>query len=251
MRTTIVLPVSRADYLDRVFYALEMLTCDAKRTGLLVLVDGDQELVTTAQTYVEQSKSAERRCVQRDDRSPVTHGIPERRQRIANILNELKTMVTSEYVFGLEDDTIVPRMALQRLYETYALFPHAGFVSGVELGRWGIAHVGAWLADNVYETISLKTPPMGEGIQPVDAAGFYCFLTKTQHYRKHTFKPYEDALGPDVDFGLALRRNGYQNYLNWSVACEHRRKDDYLKLGLTPLQEIEVKLEGGEWKVWI
>jgi hypothetical protein len=171
--TTILLPVSRPDYLDRVFHALEVLRCDPNDMRLLVLV------------------------------------------------------------------------------EVYARYPHAGLVSGVELGRWGIPHVGAWQADDAYDTTSLRSPGPGAGVQEVDATGMYCFLTKASTYMKHEFGLFDGFLGPDIDFGMSLRREGYRNFIDWGVSCIHMRREGALTLGKTQPQEIELKLDGGEWKVYI
>jgi hypothetical protein len=53
------------------------------------------------------------------------------------------------------------------------------------------------------------------------AAGLYCSVTKAEHYLQHIFKPFGDILGPDVDFGIALRQQGLRNYIDYSVDCAH------------------------------
>ena len=57
-------PVSREQFLLKVFASLELLDCDRERTTLLVFVDGDQALYDTTANLVDQSKFAERICVQ-------------------------------------------------------------------------------------------------------------------------------------------------------------------------------------------
>jgi hypothetical protein len=62
--TTIILPISREQHLLKVFASLELLECERDRTSLLAFVDGDADLFLTARNLVEQSKFAERVCVQ-------------------------------------------------------------------------------------------------------------------------------------------------------------------------------------------
>ena len=106
VRTTIVLPVSRANFLLRVFASLELLECDRERTSLLAFVDGDAELFLTARNLVEQSKFAQRLCVQGNipgERREFS--INSRRRRIAAVHNACRKLIKPcEYVFLIEDD---------------------------------------------------------------------------------------------------------------------------------------------------
>ena len=109
--------------------------------------------------------------------------------------------------------------------------PFAGLVSGVELGRWGIPCIGGWDFNDIYDPTEIKSVDLTEGTILVDATGLYCALIKADHYLKHTFEPYEDVLGPDVNLGLALRRQGLLNYMDFSVKVDH----------LTSKGKLEVK----------
>jgi len=70
----------------------------------------------------------------------------------------------SEYVFLIEDDGVLPADALSRLLADYQRRSHAGFIEGVELGRWGISHVGAWRGDDVYDLKRLESTMPGAGV---------------------------------------------------------------------------------------
>jgi hypothetical protein len=137
--TKIILPVSREQHLLRVFASLEVLECDRERTGLLVYVDGDEALHDVAANLVYQSKFADRRCLQGDLPGPLRDfSINTRRRRIAAIHNEIHKLIKPcEYVFLIEDDGALPPDALSRLLSDYKAHPYAGFIEGVELGRWG------------------------------------------------------------------------------------------------------------------
>jgi hypothetical protein len=229
----------------RVFASLELLECDRERTGLFVYVDGDDELFATVSNLVEQAKFAERLCIQGDipgERREFS--INTRRRRIALIHNEIHKLIKPcEYVFLIEDDGILPTDALSRLQYDYLAHPYAGFIEGVELGRWGIPMVGAWRADDVYEPSVIETvlPARPEllndagtafgaapdrVIEEIDAGGLYACLARYRHYVDHELQPYDGcAFGPDVEWGIALRQQGYRNYIDWSVAVEHCRSD--------------------------
>jgi hypothetical protein len=226
--TTIILSVSRPEHLAKMFATLELLECDRERVGLLVYVDGNAELYTKTRNYVVQSKFADQLCVQGHlEGQQRKYSINARRRRIAAVHNAIRPLLKPcEYVFLIEDDSVPPPNALKRLRLAYLAYPHAGFIEGVELGRWGIPHVGAWRADDVYEPSELVSAMPAEGVEPVDAGGLYCVLTRYEHYAGHEFQPYEGcAFGPDVEWGLWLRQQGYQNYIDWGLLVEHRRPD--------------------------
>ena len=70
----------------------------------------------------------------KDDRGKDGEG----RRRIAAIHNEIHKLIKPcEYVFLIEDDGALPPDALSRLLADYKAHPYAGFIEGVELGRWG------------------------------------------------------------------------------------------------------------------
>jgi hypothetical protein len=92
--TTIILPISREQHLLKIFASLEFLECDRERTSLLAFVDGEPHLFLTAQNLVEQSKFADRLCVQGNipgERREFS--INTRRRRIAAIHNEIRKLI--------------------------------------------------------------------------------------------------------------------------------------------------------------
>jgi len=115
--TTIILPISRDQHLLRVFASLELLECDRERTSLLAFVDGEADLFLTARNLVEQSKFAERLCVQGDIPGPRREfSINTRRRRIAAIHSAIRKLIKPcEYVFLIEDARVLPPDALSRL----------------------------------------------------------------------------------------------------------------------------------------
>lgn len=265
MTVTIFIPISREDHLAKLFASLEILECDPETTGLFTYVDGSNALYAKARNLTEQSKFAKRLCVQRQDKKPpVQLDLYLRRLRIAKIQNEAKKYLGgSDYIFGIEDDTIVPPLALTKLIRDYGIYPYAGFISGVELGRWGIPYVGAWRADDVYEPTRLETIKSIEGmtltvaqvmgktsLEEIDAGGFYCYLTRTSNFMEHEHASFDgNNLGPDVAYGLALRQQGLKNYIDWSIQCEHRTATgEGLTLANTKPRKVVLMKHDDHWR---
>ena len=243
---TIVMPVSRDTFLPRVFASLEFLICDRHETNLLTYVDGDQTLFEKARNYTTSSKFAERLCVFRGKGQSNPTSIKSRRQRIADIHNEIKRFIgKTDYIFLVEDDTLYHPSTLRKLQEAYSNYPHAGLISGVQVGRWGLKYVGLWKTDNVYDIKRIESLRLGEGTQKIDASGLYCLLTKKETYMKHEFKHYEDILGPDVDFGIELRKQGFDNYVDFRVNCIHLTPKEELKV--ENIQTIAYEKSEGKW----
>lgn len=247
---TIIIPISRDLCLERLFASLELMTTPL-HTNLLTIVDGnDKKLYEKARNLTEMSKFEQRLCVFRNKPQVQRLSIPARRLRIATIHNELKQyLVNSEYIFGIEDDTIVPPHTLNRLLRDYQSKPHAGFIQGAEIGRWGVNYIGAWQVDDIYDSKQFTSLQKGDGLQEIDAGGLYCFLTKTETYLAHEFKPYkENVMGPDVDFGMALRQQGMRNYINWNIKCKHyNRNGGIIEFSNTDTVQVQYTLHRKKW----
>lgn len=246
--TTIILPVSRTDYLDRIFAQLEMLDCVREETNLFVYVDGNWPIFEKARNLTYNSKFADRQCVYRNRGLTGTSSFKRRRKRIADIHNEIREQVGhSEYAMLIEDDTLFPLFTLERFLSAMALNPYTGLISGVEIGRWGFAHIGAWEFDDVYEPTRIISSPLTTGVREVDATGLYCCLTKMKNYKAYTFEPYDTILGPDVAYGIYLRHFGLKNYIDYSVACTHMTKKGDLKMNIEPIDQVRFSKNATSW----
>ena len=246
---TIVIPVSRPDFLKRVFTQLELLDCNREDTNILCYIDGDMRLFEVARNLTEKSKFAKRLAVYRNRGVANVSSFKRRRIRIAEIHNELKKYIYSaKYLFLIEDDTIVRTDALKKMLDLYSVYPHAGFISGVQLGRWGFTTAGIWkVKNNPYDIQSIESVMPGQGVEEIDAAGLYCCLTKFDVYKKFDFKPYDDILGPDVAYGIWLRQQGYKNYVDWSITTRHLTKQGEITLSNTKVQQIKFVKQGENW----
>lgn len=248
MKTTIVIPVSRPDYLHRIFAQLDLMPCNQEEISIIAYIDGDLQLYEVANNLVVNSKFKEKSCVFRHKGIPNVGSVKRRRERIAAIHNELKALIKKcDYVFILEDDTLPPLNIFERLITHMSSYPHAGFISAVEIGRWGYPMIGAWTVNDVYDPTVLITVPEGEGVIRVDAAGLYCCMMRYDMYLKHTFKPFLDILGPDVDMGLELRKVGYSNYIDYDLKCKHLTKRGEMTFDKIDIVQVEIKRTQNGW----
>ena len=256
--TTILLLVSRSEYLDLVFAGLEMLNCNAGQTNLLVIVDGNPSLFINARNKTELSKFNERLCTQFVTTQPFKNNdLAYRRRRISEIHNFAKQYIKkSKYIFCIEDDTTFGVGTLQRLLDDFAMLPFAGMIQGAQIGRHGINHYGAWKVDDVYEPTvieSLLPPnistPWKDSLRECDAGGLFCMITKAENYMAHEFKPFDtNTLGPDFDYGIELRKQGYKNYTDWSIRCNHHTKRGVISPSSTEAQTVMFKKVEQRWR---
>lgn len=229
MKTLIILPISRKDYLQQVFVHLENLDTMNEEVGILAYVDGDYPLFETAQRYIDQSKFNYKRTIYRNKGNPNDTGVLERRQRIANIHNELKQYIPEcEFVLLTEDDTLLPALAYKNLRSIYNYYPRAGMVTGVQTGRWGYKMLGLWHIDNVYNPRKIESAKIQTGDKKIDASGFYCMLTRRETYIQPKHIIYSTILGPDFAYGMYLRQEGYTNYVCYNVHTVHINKKEIL-----------------------
>lgn len=258
---TILLTVSRFDYLEKVITAIELLECDRMTTNFLCIVDGEDDLYLRARNLVSDTKFNERltvRAVLDDNRSRLN--VETRRKRIAAIHNQARNLIqhTTGYVLSIEDDTTFNPLSLRRLVDVASRQRAFGMAEGVELGRWGVPYVGAWRADDIYDTKELKSieniypVPIGQPATNIDAGGLYFALINADLYKQHIFTC-DNGLGPDVNFGLENRRLGYENFIVWQVPCTHYNSVMGKEITLNPSDKTTIvtltKQNNTKWTV--
>lgn len=245
---TIILTVSRETYLEKVITAIELLECKHEAVNLLCIVDGNDALYIKTRNLVNGTKFNERLTVRLDFPGESSRfDIQERRKRISAAHNQAKGLIkfSDGYVFSIEDDTIVPRLALQELLHIAMSNRAFGFAEGIELGRWGVPYIGAWQVDDIYEPkviTSVKNMylvPNSEPVTKIDAGGLYCALIRADLYKQHTFSC-ENGLGPDINFGIENRQLGYENFISWQVPCTHLYNQMGIELKVTPRDDTKI-----------
>lgn len=224
MKILTILPISRLKYLDRVLESLINQSYE-ERTALLVVVDGSNDLYVKVHNKLASLPLSEVLCVKSENIGEVAVTIPQRRQRIANIHNQIRGLVGQDvdWVFSIEDDGILPVNALSWLVNGVQSRPHAAMITGVEVGRWGVPYIGAWKANDLFnptEITSLESKVESPDVDEIDACGLYCALIQADLYKTHQFNS-KNGLGPDINMSLEFRQLGWKNYIDWFVPVTH------------------------------
>lgn len=263
MNITVILPVSRTKYLDRVLDSLKNQTY--KADGILVVHDGPAEQFAEVRNKILGLDFDNKLCVQSTNEKTGAN-IPDRRRNIANIHNQIRgilppnpTLIPEgwepDWLFSIEDDGILPPDALERLVKVVEYnSPKVGMATGVELGRWGSPYVGAWTVDNPdnvkqIESVANRSRE-GNLIQQIDASGLYCALIRSDKYKEHEFFTH-NGLGPDVNLGIFLRQQGLSNYLDWDVQVTHLTSFKGLEVEISPTDNaVKVSMRHLNGNVW-
>lgn len=190
------------------------------------------------------------------DKNPA-NTIDTRRQRIAEnhkILVEAVKKYKPDFVWQLEGDVDLPEDCLERLikdHEELSKFDHrVGYVSGIQVGRHGLYCLGAWRFPNnkdseTFESLNYKL----NGLQHVDATGFYCLLASTDIWLKGKVYWWESTpYGPDVNFGLSLSEQNYNLYCDMSLTIGHIVKKGIIRPEHASTCNARFYEENGRWK---
>lgn len=202
---------------------------DPTRTNLCVIVDCDEPSIL--KKLAEFAKARNYRSFHsrmNDDWEPNEVKLAIRRARIAEVKAQSCDLIAKcdgNIVIGLEDDTVFDSLpSFEPLYKLIEQEDGIGFVEGVQMGRWGVNMIGAWQCDDANDPQRVRTmlPPSKGGLQPICAGGFYGYATHKDLYLKHEyFGSASQPWGPDVNYGLWLRRMGYSCWINWDLVFGH------------------------------
>jgi hypothetical protein len=239
---SIILPISRTDFLKPVFDCLNALERPAD-TELLIITDGDESLGRAVDRRLDSISFKRIQVVNFGDKPG--EDINSRRYRISAIHNKAAYYIPNdcEYVFSIEDDTTYPPDTLTRMLKTFEGYSNCAFVEGIELGRRKTPYIGGWKADDVNNPSEILSVMPSHGLQNIDAGGLYCALIDADLYKMHTFEPFDkqgtNGLSCDLNFGLYLRQQNYDCFIDWSIQCDHIGETGSVNLGNTrPVQVI-------------
>jgi len=141
-------------------------------------------------------------------------------------------MITTETFACIEDDTIVPPNALERLYSLLDLNKKIAVVSALETGRSpyrtqkvrvGVHYIKR-RGDLILERISPS--PYLRGVREVDACGWYCFVAYTDIW-KQALKLMPRNRSKIPRFALDglhtnnIKRLGYKILADFDLWCLH------------------------------
>lgn len=229
-KVTIFLPLTRDWRINAMAKNISALNFDGIEPNLLIVIDNEEiNQNQVADAFEKYEWPYPIKILETRNKPKAEFNIAARRDRICEVFNFAKTQIAddSHFVFGIEDDTEFESTALSILLLDYINLTKAGakvgLVEGVQVGRWGRKMIGAWKVDNLENTRFIETLPYknSEILQRIDAGGFYCFLTPAKLFKQHNYTWSEECFGPDVTYGLALRKLGYKNFIDWTCITGH------------------------------
>ena len=230
---TIVCSFTRRWAVERWLSNLSATNIDPSQTYLAIIVDVDEPYIATQlKRYAEENGYAGIEVIINRENNPNEVRIPVRRQAIAAMKNQSKGLISmfpADIIIGLEDDTVFPDLDFARLYEPILRDDTVAFVEGVQCGRWGIKIIGAWSIDDYEFPQKAETLIPKEGYQEIDAGGFYGYATTKKHYLNHDYySATSQVWGPDVNYGLWLRNQGFTCLIDWQSVFGHNDYDNIL-----------------------
>lgn len=230
-KITIIVPITRDWALMSLFAKLNALRCDHANTELILYIDTDSPTIKReCSKYVEEAPFGTTKTAVSGNERPHEVTIYKRRDRIVEGHEAVKDLISddSEFVFGVEDDSEFPADSIERLLPVIMRL-EVGFVEGVQVGRWNTRYIGAWKVNNIEDPSRIISMPFvdtkdhegGRFIERIDAGGWYCYMTKTALFKGVKARWHDECFGPDVCFGLDLRKQGFINYIDWSLIVGH------------------------------
>lgn len=170
--------------------------------------------------------------------------IDERRKRIAENHKKLEAIVKAykpDLVWQVEQDIDIPPNTLETLIKHY----RNGFkyISGIQVGRHGLYAIGAWknFTENSFESINHKL----EGIQEVEATGFYCLLTEADIWLSGKAEWSGEPYGPDVVWGLSITE---RKYVDMDLKIGHIIKNGVIRPEHTSTCNVRFCRNNNGWK---
>ena len=250
---TIFCAFTRRWSVDRWLENLAGVEHDPSLTNLCFIIDTDEPYIRNMlQKFAEQRGYRSCHIEMNSEHHPNEVRLVIRRTRIAQVKNQSKDLVArtdGKYIISFEDDTVFDRLKnFNRLLNPLAINPKVGFVEGVQMGRWGVNMIGAWLADNDLDPTTIKTllPKSrsalddAEWYENITGGGWYGYATRRDLYLNcdyywATSQPW----GADVNYGFWLKQRGYKVLIDWQTVFGH---DDRGRVGYPDEEPFKHKL---------
>lgn len=175
--------------------------------------------------------------------------IETRRKRIAENHHKLVESVEEvqsdyDFIWQIEGDAEIPEDALERLIEDYKFLSQdndVAYVSGIQVGRHGVYCLGAWhVSDDELKSADHRL----EGLQEVDATGFYCLLAPIDKWLSGKASWDGQIYGPDVVWGLSL---GGKKFIDMRIKLGHKIKSGVIRPDDLSTCNVSYKKIDGKW----
>lgn len=215
--------------------------------------------IAQLETRVNLDKQISKQTIQPDrviyyeDKKPA-QGIEARRIRIAENHQKLREIVKAypEYdlIWQLEQDGDLPSNCLEKLVRDLQKLENehnkVGFISGIEVGRHGLYCLGAWtdITKTGFKSLDYKL----DGLQEVDATGFYCLLANRDVWLKGKSSWNGQPYGPDVIYSLSLKEQGYKLFCDMDIQIGHIVPRGIIRPSHASTCNVEFYLDNTEWK---
>lgn len=249
------IPWTRKEYLRDVLYCIDQLIIARSDFEVVFYIDSDDKDLSNAlhSWAILQTQQGWNglKLVKSGNPPPETFSPLPRRARITAMKEDSKQYISAtEYVFGLEDDTVFPPNSFARLKDIFDKNPNTGFAQGVQMGRWGLNVIGAWRVDDidnptVMGTIAMPAEP--DNRVPIDGGGFFCYLTPTDLYKAHEYYWHDECFSVDATYGLELRKKGYDCYMDTNIVCDHLTEQGKLIPNARNIVSIDWHKKGSRW----
>jgi glycosyltransferase involved in cell wall biosynthesis len=268
-KVTFVSLISRDVVLDEYFGQIKTLGLPPE-THWFILVDSNQEpFIEKIKAYQAEHEGqflSSRMFVTGEDSLSYSRDFESRGMRIANfikiIINQAaQKMGGSEFLFMVEDDTLVPENAYGRLLPLIKRGHKTVYASGIECGRGFTKHTGiCWLKKNDKGEITGRTIPSMKtlkGVVEIGGGGWYCWIGRARELQHWTTRmPMRcfdgKMLGPDVMMAHDLQQFGYSCLCDTTLQCDHydERRKVWLPASTGKGYDIEYyKDKSGDWKM--
>lgn len=246
---TLFMPVTRKWRIYQIAKMLAALDTEGLAVQTLLLVDSPavkDSMIIDAFERCEVPRGYEIRHTGNKE-LPDEAKIDVRRNRIMEMLKTGQSLIgDTDFVFMVEDDTQIEPRTLRNLVENYRNLSKysktpVGIISGVQVGRWGYRMIGAWKVDDIENPQYVTTVPFNKTdiLEKIDGSGLYCFLVPAALFKAHKWYWHDVCFSVDMTFGLELRRQGYQNYADWTIVAGHVMDNGNVLIPNEKCQQVE------------
>jgi glycosyltransferase involved in cell wall biosynthesis len=145
------------------------------------------------------------------------------------IYNRIRNLISTNYLWIIEDDVIPPLDVCTRLLESFC--SQTVSVSAPFLHRYEDSYV-AWTKDDQPLT-------GGDGVEVIGGNGFGCVLMRTHAFKNHVFTCTEEYPDFDKGFYAQIDHDKYLVKIDWNQICQHLTPR-YVDLKLVETQSTQI-----------